>query len=293
MPDIARMSLADRLGVVVRRAAALVPGDAGRRLAQLASPEALAIMAGMVAIWAASHFVGFGEIADVALLVGGWLTIGAGAVAGCRKLLSFGLGTYDAWTEEDPERLAPEFAGAVGIFGVDVALGLLFMGRPKARSATRTGARCGASGRHSLLLAGHCLLPTRARAGRTGACSYVPHSLCGSGRRNHSACRRAVQAKRSASCARVPPAELHRTVGLLLHYNGWITNASVRYRVKWVMLVLSGFLSSWWLRCRVQVRRREVAADTQERGRRLVCQGVGETVTEVQACRADAVPQQA
>ena len=131
MPDVARMSLTDRLEVVVRRAAALVPGDAGRRLAELVSPEALAIMAGVVAVWAASHFVGVGEIADVALLVGGWLTIGAGAVAGCRKLLSFGLGTYNARTKADLERAAKDLAEAVGILGVDVALGLLFKGRPK------------------------------------------------------------------------------------------------------------------------------------------------------------------
>jgi len=131
LPDVARMSLTNRLEVVVRRAAALVPGDAGRRLAELVSPEALAIIAGIVTVWAASHFVGVGEIADVALLVGGWLTIGAGAVAGCRKLLSFGLGTYNARTEADLERAAKDLAEAVGILGIDVALGLLFKGRPK------------------------------------------------------------------------------------------------------------------------------------------------------------------
>lgn len=131
MPDVARMPLTERLGVVLRRAAALLPGDAGGRLAQLASPEALAIMAGVLAVWAASHFVGVGEIADVALLVGGWLTIGAGAVAGCRKLLSFGLGTYNARTDADLERAAKDLVEAVSILGVEVALGLLFKGKPR------------------------------------------------------------------------------------------------------------------------------------------------------------------
>lgn len=53
LADVAHMSLTDKLEVVVRRAAALVPGDAGRRLAELVSPEALAIMAEIVAVWAA------------------------------------------------------------------------------------------------------------------------------------------------------------------------------------------------------------------------------------------------
>lgn len=131
MPDVPRMGLEEKLGAVVHKAVPLLPGDVGRHLLALVSPEALAIMAGVVVVWAASHFVGVGEIADVALLIGGWLTIGAGAVAGCRKLLSFALGTHAARTEADLDRAARDLADAVAILGVDVALGLLFKGRPK------------------------------------------------------------------------------------------------------------------------------------------------------------------
>lgn len=131
MPDVSRMGLEDRLGTVLRKAAPLLPGDVGQHLLALVSPESLAIMAGVVVVWAASHFVGVGEIADVALLIGGWLTIGAGAAAGCRKLLSFALATQAARTEVDLDRAARDLADAVAILGVDVALGLLFKGRPK------------------------------------------------------------------------------------------------------------------------------------------------------------------
>ena len=88
-------------------------------------------MAGVIALWAASHFAGVGEIADVALLIGGWLAIGAGAWTGCRKLLSFALTTRSARTEADLDRAAHDLAEAVTVPGIDVALGLLFRGRPK------------------------------------------------------------------------------------------------------------------------------------------------------------------
>ncbi len=131
MVDVSRVGLEDRLGAVLHKAAPLLPGNVGRHLLALVAPGSLAIMAGVVVVWAASHFVGVGEIADVALLIGGWLMIGAGAAAGCRKLLSFALGTHSARTEADLDRAARDLADAVAILGVDVALGLLFKGRPK------------------------------------------------------------------------------------------------------------------------------------------------------------------
>lgn len=129
--NVSTMTLEARLGVVFRKAAELLPGDLGRHLRALVSPEALPVMAAVIAIWAASHFIGVGEIADVSMLIGGWLTIGVGAVAGCRKLLSFALTTHSARSESDLDRAAHDLAEGVTILGVDVALGLLFRGRPK------------------------------------------------------------------------------------------------------------------------------------------------------------------
>lgn len=131
MSNVSTMSFEARLEAVFRKAAVLLPGDLGRHLLALVSPESLAIMAGVIVIWAASHFAGVGEIADVALLVGGWLTIGAGAWTGCHKLLSFALTTRSARSEADLDQAARDLAEAVTVLGVDVALGLLFRGRPK------------------------------------------------------------------------------------------------------------------------------------------------------------------
>jgi len=125
------MSLQDRLAAVLRKAAAMLPGDVGHRLLALISPWSLATMAVVVTVWAGSHFVGAGEIADVALLAAGWLMIGGAALTGCAKLLSFATGTYGAHSESDLDQAARDLSDAIGILGVDVALGLLFRAKPE------------------------------------------------------------------------------------------------------------------------------------------------------------------
>ena len=134
--NVDTMSMPQKLEFVLRKGCALLPGDAGRRILALLSPEALAIMAGVVAIWAASHFVGVGELADVVLLAVGWLTIGGAAIDGSRKLIAFAVGTYNAHTEADMNAAAQDFADAISILGVDVVLGLLLKGKPKGTFST-------------------------------------------------------------------------------------------------------------------------------------------------------------
>lgn len=104
------MPLEGRLGVVLRRAAALLPGEVGKRLLALLSPEAIAIMAAVVVLWAGSHFFGAGEIVDVLLLVTGWLVIGDGAWKGGHKLIDFAISTRSATKVADLDRAARESA---------------------------------------------------------------------------------------------------------------------------------------------------------------------------------------
>lgn len=61
---IATMPFEERLWIALRTAAGLLPGDAGRHLLAMVSPSALATRAVVVALWATSHFVGAGEVAD-------------------------------------------------------------------------------------------------------------------------------------------------------------------------------------------------------------------------------------
>lgn len=131
MDRTAAMPLVERLGVVIRTAAGLLPGDVGRHLLAMISPEALTMIAVVVALWAGSHFVGAGEVADVLLLWTGWIAIGTGALKGTEQLVAFALSTFLARRTADLDRAAHELADAVTILGIDVALGLLFRGRPK------------------------------------------------------------------------------------------------------------------------------------------------------------------
>jgi hypothetical protein len=129
--DISAMPTTRRLEIVLRKAASLLPGGLGRRLLELLSPTALAVMAGVVVIWAGSHFVGVGEVADVVLLAAGWLAIGGAALDGGRKLVAFATGTASAKSAADLDRAARDLANAITILAIDVVLGLLLRGKPK------------------------------------------------------------------------------------------------------------------------------------------------------------------
>ena len=126
----AQLPLSARLEIVLRKAATLLPGDVGSRLLSLISPTSLAVMAGVVIVWAGSHFVGVGEIADVILLAAGWIMVGGAALTGGRKLLDFAVTTQSAKTTADLDRAAKDLADAITILGVDVVLGLLLKGKP-------------------------------------------------------------------------------------------------------------------------------------------------------------------
>ena len=118
-------------GAVIRKAAALLPENVGHRLLALLSPKSLAVMAGIIVIWAGAHFAGIGELADVVLLVAGWISVGSGAVAGARKLIAFAIATASARSTTDLDKAARDLADAITTLGFDVALGLLFRGKPE------------------------------------------------------------------------------------------------------------------------------------------------------------------
>lgn len=129
--NVSAMSSVEKLEAVLHKGCVLLPADVAKRILALLSPMSLAIMAGAVAVWAASHLVGVGEVADVVLLATGLLTIGGAAFEGCKKLVAFAIGTYRARTDADIDKAAHDFAEAVSILGVDVVLGLLMKGKPE------------------------------------------------------------------------------------------------------------------------------------------------------------------
>ncbi len=90
----------------------------------LLTPENLAILVGTLIIWAASHFVGIGEIVDVALLLVGAVMLGPAIVDVAENLLKFGK-CIEARSEQDLETAAKAFADACIQGGITTVMALL------------------------------------------------------------------------------------------------------------------------------------------------------------------------
>lgn len=87
-------------------------------------PETLAIMGGVMAVWGASHLVGVGQAADVALLGAGALALGADIGIAASHLWNYFDQAQKAQTPEQLEQAADYFAEFVNLVGVN-ALGAL------------------------------------------------------------------------------------------------------------------------------------------------------------------------
>lgn len=129
--NVGAKSLPQRLEIVFRKVAALLPQDVGQRLLAAMTPEALATVGAVVALWAVSHFVGVGQMADVIMLAAGLVTLGAEAIEASKRLIDFGIKTHGARSEADLDAAARDLSAAMAIIGVDAVLAMLFRGRPK------------------------------------------------------------------------------------------------------------------------------------------------------------------
>ena len=129
--DIRHMTLTRRLEAVLGKAAALLPGEAAQQLRVLITPEALGIMAVVTGLWVASHLVGVGFLADLAMIGLGILTIGTAAIEGSDKLVSFAIKTERAKNEADLNAAARDLADAVTLLGISAISVLLLRGGPR------------------------------------------------------------------------------------------------------------------------------------------------------------------
>ena len=100
-------------------------------LKAMLTPEAIGIAVGVLAIWAASHFVGIGEIIDVILLVIGGIAVGFSVFQAAEHLYYFADLSLNARTETDLEKAGVHFSKAISILGVETVMTLLFRARPK------------------------------------------------------------------------------------------------------------------------------------------------------------------
>lgn len=131
MANVATMSLADRLGEAFRRSWPHLAPEARARVAELINPTALAIVAGVLVAWVASHAIGVGEAVDIVVAVLGYASIGLAVFTGLDELWEFAVGVQRARSEADLDVAAGHFAKAATILGIEAVLALLFRGRPR------------------------------------------------------------------------------------------------------------------------------------------------------------------
>lgn len=126
-----QMTMEQRLAEAIRRSLPHMPGTLATEVAQLFTPEAMALMTGVVAAWAASHFFGVGQIADVILLVAGVLAWGGSAMVIGMDVMKFVAKVKDTKSEADLDEAGKVFAGVVVRIGSTAVSAMFFKAKPK------------------------------------------------------------------------------------------------------------------------------------------------------------------
>lgn len=123
--NVEKWDMEDRFSDVLKRTLGKLPGSMQHEFAALLTPTNLAIMAGTLALWAASHLAVVGEVVDILLVLSGAFFLGMavfdvmGEFADCLKL------TINAKTTNDLDGAASHLARAVSIIGVAVFVAFL------------------------------------------------------------------------------------------------------------------------------------------------------------------------
>lgn len=125
---VAGWSDAEKLGEAMRRSLPRLGPEAREEIEKLLTPEALAIIAGILVLWVASHFIGIGEIIDIILLAVGIFAIGLAIFDGIGELYEFATSALNACNHQDLDSAAGHFANAVAILGIQAVLAVLFRG---------------------------------------------------------------------------------------------------------------------------------------------------------------------
>ncbi|WP_218079557.1 ADP-ribosyltransferase [Anthocerotibacter panamensis] len=136
--NVAAMNSTQKLEAALKRTLPLLPTEVRAKVQALLSPEALATMVAVAAVWAASHAVGVGEVIDLVLLGLGVLALGTEVVGVVQDVGGFVTGSLDAKSTVDLDRAAEHLARAIATVGVDTVIALLTRGLGKKAKATRS-----------------------------------------------------------------------------------------------------------------------------------------------------------
>jgi hypothetical protein len=131
-PTVAGMTASQKVAEALRRSLPLLPADARAEVEKLLEPATLAILVGVLVVWAGSHFFGVGEVVDVVLLAVGVAFLGMAAWEAGNELVSFANTAVNATSSADLDRAAHSFARAVSIIGINAVMAVLFHQTAKA-----------------------------------------------------------------------------------------------------------------------------------------------------------------
>lgn len=119
-----------KLGLILERAAKLLPAEVGEQLLAATTPEALSFMVAAIAVWGIAHIFGVGEIADVVLLVVGYAALGGVASEAAEHIGSVIKITKNASVDSDINDAAKHLAAAITLVGVQSVLVILLRKSP-------------------------------------------------------------------------------------------------------------------------------------------------------------------
>jgi hypothetical protein len=123
--DVSKMSLKEKISVTVHRAIPRLPQDAKAVALAMVSPHALEAMAVTLTAWVGAQFIGVGVIADLFLLLAGYVMAGKAALDASKALLHFAIAVTKAKTDADLNRAASYFEQAVMLAGITVVSWIL------------------------------------------------------------------------------------------------------------------------------------------------------------------------
>lgn len=121
----ATMTLEERFISVLERTVPKLPGDIQEEFQAMLSPASLAIIVGVLVVWAGSHYVGIGFIADAVMLIGGVIFLGWQIWSAAADFVAFINITYEARSEHDLERAAEHLSNFIAVVGVAAFMAML------------------------------------------------------------------------------------------------------------------------------------------------------------------------
>lgn len=136
---VSQWSLADRFGYVLEHSLNYMPRALRSELSNQLTGTNLAIIVGGLVIWAGSHAVGVGFVADAALIAIGFAFAGWSVFSGLKYLARFFNLTMSASSVNDLDAAAQQFAEGVIAMGAGAVIALLTRGA--GRLASRTTSR--------------------------------------------------------------------------------------------------------------------------------------------------------